>query len=176
MYFYFQERDIRSRASLARESALLKESKQAQVDFKINVTNLSNSFFWSTSRQSLTGKFEFSNDFRRFRRFLFCIDKNSRSTHNLDREKREKSRQRLPRQDSNCANFEDSIHSNKSNQKIKSNDHNRQSIWQDFSPDVVDLKSGDIWQFRKQIWLFFRETKSITLSDFCLHFLELLHF
>ena len=40
-----------------------------------------------------------------------------------------------------------------------------------FSPDVVDLKngdktfSGDIWQFRKKFWLFFRGTKSITLSD-----------
>ena len=40
-----------------------------------------------------------------------------------------------------------------------------------FSPDVVDLKkgdktfSGDIWQFRKNFWLFFRGTKSITLSD-----------
>ena len=48
---------------------------------------------------------------------------------------------------------------------IKSKDHYRQAIWRDFSPDVVDLRGGDIWQFRKQIWLFFRITKSITLSD-----------
>ena len=36
-----------------------------------------------------------------------------------------------------------------------------------------------IWQFRKQIWLFFRETKLVTLSDFLISvyiFLELLHF